>query len=99
MHVCHMLHALNAVSLHYSKTLMFYLTVTIHLTLPPSGTDVNRRPPVVRSLVCLWLCFAAKLRPGGEGDLCFLHQDCLSPGAAGGQPAGVPQHLLPLHSL
>ena len=29
----------------------------------------------------------------------LLFQDGLSPGAPGGQPAGVPQHLLPLHAL
>lgn len=41
----------------------------------------------------------AGLSPAGEGDLRVLPEDGLSSGEVGGQPARVPQHVLPLHAL
>lgn len=41
----------------------------------------------------------AELPSASQGDVCVLSEDCLSSGEAGGQPAHLPQLLLPLLTL
>lgn len=46
-----------------------------------------------------WIHLCAEFPPACQGDVCVLSEDCLSSGEASGQPACLPQFVLPLLTL
>lgn len=52
------------------------------------------------TFVCVCACaFPTEVPLACEGDVCVVPEDGVPSGEAGGQPADLPQRLLPLHSL